>query len=158
MNLRKAPDFTLKDQFGVRRKLSDYNGRWVVLFFYPEDGSLGCVRQTCNFRDEYGIIQQFGRAEVIGINKGSITSHRSFAEQYNLPFPLLSDAGHKVTGLYHAWRTNKGQWYDMPFGTRRNTYLINPDGYIVHEFLGVDPEHHVEDVIEKLQQLQFSRV
>ncbi|MDB5175622.1 MAG: bcp [Candidatus Saccharibacteria bacterium] len=156
MRRKPAPDFDLPDQDGHPRSLKSYRGRWVVLFFYPYDKSLNCIRQSCNFRDEYRTIAQFGNAEVIGINRGSVNNHKNFTEKYNLPFPILSDMGHKITSLYGAWRSNSAKVYDRPFGTRRNTYLIDPDGNIAKEFLSIDPKTHVEEVISALQSLQSS--
>jgi thioredoxin-dependent peroxiredoxin len=154
----RAPDFILPDQNGTARSLKDYRGRWVVLYFYPYDGSINCSREACNFRDEYHVIRQFGNAEVIGINKGSVNSHKKFAEKYRLTFPILSDTGHKVTSAFGAWRSNKPKFYDTAFGTRRNTYIINPDGDIVKHYLAVDPNTHVEEVIQDLQLLQAQAV
>jgi peroxiredoxin Q/BCP len=151
---RLAPNFSLPDQNGVTKSLADYLGRWIVLYFYPHDKSLNCTREACNFRDEYRIISQFGDAEIIGINKGSVESHQRFAKKHHLNFTILSDAGHKVTSAYGAWRSSPAKLYDRPFGTRRNTYLINPAGEIVKTYLNVDPNKHAEQVISDLQILQ----
>jgi thioredoxin-dependent peroxiredoxin len=149
-----APDFTLPDQNGIDRSLVDYRGRWVVLYFYPRDNSLNCIREACRFRDEYQIIGQFGNAEVIAINKASVRSHKRFSDKHRLNFLVLSDAGHKVTSLYGAWRSNSGKLVDMAFGTRRNTYIIDPVGDIVKTYLGVSTKNHVEQIISDLQGLQ----
>ena len=154
MELSKAPDFALPDQNGVNRSLIDYRGRWVVLYFYPKDNSLNCVHEACRFRDENQIIGQFGNAEVIAINKGSVNSHKKFSDRNHLNFLVLSDAGHKVTSLYGAWRSNSGKIIDMAFGTRRNTYIIDPAGNIAKAYLGVNAKDHVEKVITDLQGLQ----
>jgi peroxiredoxin Q/BCP len=154
MATKRAPAFSLQDQDGVRHALKDYKGRWVVVYFYPNDNSLNCTKEACNFRDEYRIISQFGDAAVIGINKGSVESHQRFAARHHLNFPILSDPGHKVTSAYGAWRSNPVKFYDRPFGTRRNTYLINPEGHIVKTYLSVDPNNHAQEVISDLQALQ----
>jgi peroxiredoxin Q/BCP len=153
--IRKAPNFELFDQDGVIRKLKDYAGNWLVVFFYPMDGSVNCTREACAFRDEHEIIGQFGNAEVVGINKGSVAGHKKFANRNHLNFPLLSDPSREVTKAYLAWRTGHARSiFDRAFGTRRNTYIVNPDGEIVQEFLGVKPFNHVDDVIHSLQSLQ----
>lgn len=149
-----APDFSLPDQDGVIHNLRDYAGRWLVLYFYPNDDSINCTREACNFRDEYRVISQFGNAQVIGVNKAPIASHKKFADKYKLNFPLLSDPGHKVTSTYGSWRSSNVPLYDRPFGTRRNTFLINPEGYVVKSFLGVDPDNHAQEVIQTLQDMQ----
>lgn len=152
--LNKAPDFSLADQNGKTRSLDDYKGRWLVLYFYPHDKSLNCTKEACNFRDEYRIISQFGDAEIIGVNHASVEQHKNFADKHHLNFPILSDASHKVTSAYGAWRSSPVKFYDWPFGTRRNTYIINPDGEIVKTYLKVDPNKHAEQVIKDLQELQ----
>jgi len=155
-SLKKAPDFSLLDQNNIKRSLHDYAGHWIVLYFYPRDESLGCTAEACNFRDEYRIIAQFGAAEVIGINKGSVESHKKFAERHHLNFPILSDPGHKVTKAYGAWKLTKiSRPLDMPFATRRNTYLINPQGLIAKEYIAVNPNDHASEVISDLQALQI---
>jgi peroxiredoxin Q/BCP len=156
--LKTAPDFTLHDQKGIQHSLRDYRGHWVVLYFYPRDNSLGCTTEACNFRDEYRIIAQFGAAEVIGINKGSVKSHQQFARRHHLEFPILSDPGHKVTKAYGAWLRGftTARLLDKPFGTRRNTYLIDPDGNIVKEYITVNPDAHAAEVITDLQAFQSS--
>lgn len=158
MKLSKAPDFSLPDQNGIERNLADYRGRWVVLYFYPRDKSLNCVREACSFRDENQIIGQFGNAIVIAINKGSVSSHKKFADKHRLNFLVLSDAGHKITSLYGAWRSNHAKLIDMAFSTRRNTYIIDPAGNIVKSYLGVSSKNHVENIITDLQYLQADSV
>lgn len=150
----KAPDFNLPDQNGVEHSLKDYRGRWVVLYFYPSDRSLNCTREACNFRDEYKVISQFGNAEVIGVNKAPAAKHKQFAQRHHINFPILSDLGHRVTGAYGAWRSGPTKFYDRPFGTRRNTYIINPEGEIVKTFTKVNPRNHAEEVITALRELQ----
>jgi peroxiredoxin Q/BCP len=152
---KPAPDFTLLDQDGKPRSLSNYSDRWLVVFFYPKDNSVNCTKEACAFRDEHQIIAQFGNADVIGINKGSVASHKKFAEKNHFNFPLLSDPRHEVTKAYGAWKSNKpGNLIDKTFGTRRNTYLIDPGGMIVKEYKAVDPVGHVEQIIQDLQNLQ----
>jgi len=151
---KNAHDFNLPDQDGIARSLNDYKGRWLVLYFYPHDRSLNCTKEACNFRDEYRIISQFGDAEIIGVNPGSVEQHKKFTERHHLNFPVLSDEGHKVATVYGAWRTTPVKFYDRTFGTRRNTYIINPKGKIVKTYLSVDPNNHAEEVIRDLQALQ----
>lgn len=158
MTAQDAPDFSLPDQHGAIHSLKDYQGRWLVVYFYPKDDSLGCTKEACSFRDEYRIISQFGNAEIIGINRGSVSSHKRFAEQHHLKFPILSDEGHKVTMAYGAWRTGPGRLLGKSFGTRRNSYIINPVGQIVKSYVGVDPGDHATKIIADLQKLQRAAV
>ncbi|MDL2362794.1 MAG: peroxiredoxin [Patescibacteria group bacterium] len=152
--LRRAPNFSLPDQNGFIRSKKDYAGKWLVLFFYPKDRSLNCTRQVCAFRDESVIIGQFGNAEIVGVNHESIASHKSFATRKHLNFPLLSDEDYAVTKAYGAYKTNRPKPYDLIFSTRRNTYLIDPAGNIVKEYLSITPGRHAQEVISDLHELQ----
>lgn len=155
MENKLAPDFTLHDQHGKERRLSDYHGRWVVLYFYAEDEALGCTKQACSFRDEYRIIKQFGNAEVIGVNHASVESHYKFAEDHHLNFPILSDPGHKVTNQYGSWKRGREKLLGVNYATQRNTFLINPEGVIVKKYTSVKRSaKHTEQVISDLQQFQ----
>ena len=152
---RPAPDFTLPDQDGIIRHLADYHGSWLVLYFYPSDRSLNCKREACYFRDEQKVLAQFGNAQIIGVSKGSVDSHKRFAMRNHLNFPILSDPDHGVIQAYGAWRTPGVTWHDRPWPIRRNTYLIDPNGQITKEYIGIIPRHkHVETIIQDLQQLQ----
>lgn len=151
---RKAPHFSLVDQDGNTKTLNDYLGSWLVLYFYPKDNSPGCTREACAFRDEHAIIAQFGNAAIVGINKESVASHKKFAGKHRLNFSLLSDPTHKVTKAYGAWRKGKRRILDIAFATRRNTYIINPAGVIVKEYLGITPKNHAQDIINDLRDFQ----
>jgi peroxiredoxin Q/BCP len=144
---KPAPDFSLPDQDGKIRSLSDYKGRWLVLYFYPRDNAVNCTREACAFRDEHAIIGQFGNAEVVGINKDSVASHKKFATKHHLNFLLLSDSSREITKAYGAWRSSPAKLFDRPFGTRRNTYIINPEGMIVKQYINVDPKNHTAQII-----------
>lgn len=148
-----APNFSLPDQDGKTRSLSDYTGQWVVLYFYPKDNTTGCTAEACSFRDEREAIAQLGNAQVIGVSKDSVASHKKFAEKHQLNFTLLSDPEHAVIEAYGAWGPRKfmGREY---FGTHRNTYIINPAGEIAKKYEGVDPKKHAAEIIHDLQVLQ----
>ena len=150
-----APNFSLLDQNGKKRSLSDYRGRWVVLYFYTQDDSLGCTTQACTFRDEYRVIKQFGNAEVIGVNHASVETHKLFTKQHRLNFPILSDPGHRVTSMYNSWKTVRAKLLGSDYATQRNTFLINPEGIIVKKYSSIKRSaRHTEQVITDLQSLQ----
>lgn len=151
--MKQAPDFKLPDQDGKIRSLKDYAGKWLVLYFYPKDNTTGCTNEACSFRDERDAIAEFGNAEVVGVSKDSIASHKKFIEKNHLNFTLLSDINHKVIESYGAWGPKKfmGKEY---IGISRNTYLINPDGKIAKEYLGVNPKTHAVEIIKDLKTLQ----
>ncbi len=149
----KAPDFSLIDQDGIVHSLKDYAGKWVVLYFYPKDNTSGCTTEACNFRDEREAIAEFGSAEIIGVSKDSVASHKRFADKHGINFTLLSDPDHTTIEAYGAWgpRTFMGREYH---GTFRNTYIISPKGEIVKKYESVDPKKHAAEIIKDLRALQ----
>src|SRR6185437_15388313 len=94
-----AQDFILPDQDGKNHALSDYRGRWVLLYFYPKDDTSGCTKEACMIRDNLPDFSKLN-AVVLGVSVDSVTSHRKFADKYKLPFTLLADEGKKVVGFY----------------------------------------------------------
>lgn len=150
---KKAPDFHLLDQNGVEHSLAGYAGKWLVLYFYPKDDTPGCTTEACSFRDEREAIAEFGNAEVVGVSKDSVASHKKFAEKHGLNFTILSDPEHKVIEAYDSWQPKKfmGREY---MGTQRNTFIISPDGQIVKEYIGVNPKEHAGEIISDLKTLQ----
>lgn len=151
--MKQAPKFNLPDQDNKLHSLNDYSGKWLVLYFYPKDNTSGCTTEACSFRDEREVIAQYGNADVVGISKDSVASHKKFAEKNNLNFTLLSDESHAVIEAYGAWGLKKlmGREY---LGIRRNTYIINPEGKIVKEYTGVNPKKHAVEIINDLKALQ----
>jgi len=151
--MRKAPDFNLPDQDGTIRSLKDYAGKWVVLYFYPRDDTPGCTTEACSFRDEREAIAEFGNAEVVGVSKDSVKSHKKFAEKHGLNFTLLSDEGLKTIKAYGAWGTRS--MYGREFmGVIRSTVIISPDGKIAKDYPKVNPRKHAAEIIKDLQKLQ----
>lgn len=151
--MKIAPGFKLADQNGLIRSLEDYKGKWVVLYFYPKDDTPGCTTEACSFRDEREAIAKFGNAEVIGISKDSVKSHKIFADKYGLNFTLLSDESLDVTKKYNAWgeRSMYGRVY---MGIIRSTFIIDPEGNIVKHYPKVDPKKHAAEIINDLEKLQ----
>ena len=139
-----APEFTLPDQDGVERKLSDYKGKWVVLYFYPKDNTPGCTKEACSLRDEKAVFDSLD-AVIIGISKDSTASHKKFITNQNLNFTLLSDPEHKVIESYQAWgeKTFCGK---KSMGILRCTYIIDPEGRINKTYAKVNTATHGSDV------------
>ena len=141
----KAPDFTLSDQYEKVHSLSDYKGRWVVLYFYPKDDTPGCTKEACGFRDA---VEKFKEknAVIFGVSKDAIKSHKKFADKFSLNFPLLSDPTLEVIKAYGAWGKKKfmGKEYE---GILRNTYLISPEGEIDKTYEKVDPMLHINQIL-----------
>jgi peroxiredoxin Q/BCP len=144
-----APDFELMDETGTPRRLSDYRGKPVVLYFYPKDDTPGCTKEACSFRDDYSVYEEAG-VVILGVSPDSPKSHAKFKEKYNLPFTLLADEEHRVCELYGAWGRKKfmGREYD---GVLRTTFLIGPDGTILRVFPDVKPEGHSKEVLAALE-------
>lgn len=148
-----APDFSLQDQDGNTKTLQDYSGQWLVLYFYPKDDTSGCTAEACNFRDERDAIAEFGNAQVVGISKDSVHSHKKFAEKNHLNFTLLSDPTHGTIEAYDSWKPKKfmGREY---LGTERNTFIISPDSLVAKTYHSVNPKTHAAEIIADLKQLQ----
>lgn len=146
-----APDFKLQDQDGKLHSLSDYIGKWIVLYFYPKDDTPGCTKEACNFRDSFHELQKLG-VQILGVSKDTVASHKKFADKYNLNFPILSDESHEIIDKYNAWGVKKfmGREFD---GIKRMTYLISPKGTVKKVYEKVNPLTHASEIIEDLKRL-----
>jgi peroxiredoxin Q/BCP len=140
-----APDFELPDDTNTPRRLFDYRGKNVVLYFYPKDDTPGCAKEACNFRDDYSAYESAG-VVIFGISPDDVESHAKFKEKFRLPFPLLADEGHEVCDLYRVWGPKKflGKSYE---GVLRTTFLIDGNGNIVKVFENVRPAEHSAEVL-----------
>lgn len=143
-----APDFSLNDSGGNVHRLSDWRGKWLVLYFYPKDDTPGCTTEACSMRDARDDLTDLG-AEVVGVSRDEAASHEKFKAKYNLNFTLLSDPDRSVMVAYGAWGKNRfGK-----MGVLRKTFIINPEGQIVKEYGRVTPEGHGEQVVEDIRRL-----
>ncbi|WP_145081564.1 thioredoxin-dependent thiol peroxidase [Poriferisphaera corsica] len=147
----KAPAIALKDQNGKLRRLSEFKGQNIVLYFYPRDNTSGCTKQACAFRDE---IESFGElnAVVIGVSPDDETSHTKFITKYELPFILLADPERKALEKYGVWQ-EKNMYGRKVMGVVRTTYIIDSSGKIAARFDKVRVADHIPKVIETLQSL-----
>ena len=144
----KAPDFTLQDKHGNPVSLSDFQGKKVVLYFYPKDNTPGCTRQACAFALHHNAFAE-QNAVVIGISKDSAASHLKFAQKYDLPFVLLSDPDHAVMERYGVWQEKKN-YGKVSMGVVRSTYLINEEGIIEKVMPKVKPDTNAEEILAYL--------
>ena len=144
----KAPEFTLPDQNGVPRSLSDYRGEKVVLYFYSKDMTAGCSKQACAFGELYPKFREKGTV-VLGVSKDTVASHKRFEEKYGLPFPLLSDTEKNVIQAYDVWKEKKN-YGKVTMGVVRTTYLIDEQGVIVRAFGKVKAADNPAQMLEAL--------
>ena len=145
----KAPEFTLPDQNGEMRSLSDYKGQKVVLYFYPKDMTSGCTKQACAFSELYPQFREKG-VVVLGVSKDSVASHKRFEEKYGLPFVLLSDTERTVIEAYDVWKEKK-LYGKVSYGVVRTTYLIDEDGVIEKAFDKVKAADNPAQMLEILE-------
>ncbi len=144
----EAPDFTLPDDTGQPRSLSQQRGHWVLLFFYPKDDTSGCVREACALRDADPEIRAMD-ARTWGISILGTGSKAAFKAKYGLPFTLLADEEHRVAEAYGVWvqKTNYGKTY---WGVQRASFLVDPSGRLAQVWPKVDPEAHAAEVLAAL--------
>ncbi len=140
----QAPDFSLLDEKHEKHTLSQYLDKWVLLYFYPKDDTPGCTKEACSIRD-HALAYEENDLLVLGVSKDTSESHEKFISKYKLPFTLLADTEGKVIKLYGA---------NSLTGTKRISYLINPDGEIEKVYPNVKPETHAEEVLADLQSLK----
>jgi len=143
-----APDFTLPDQDGIDRTLSDYRGQKVILYFYPRDNTAGCTKQACSFADLHPQFQEKG-AVILGVSKDSVASHKKFQQKYGLPFTLLSDVDKQVILAYDVWKEKKTAG-KVSMGLVRTTYLIDEAGIIVKALGKVKAADNPAQMLEEL--------
>lgn len=148
----KAPEFCLLDADENKVCLKDFKGKWIVLYFYPKDNTSGCTKEAVGFTEKKEEFEKLG-AIILGVSPDSPKSHRNFREKKGLNIKLLSDQEHKVLESYNVWQLKKmyGREY---MGVVRSTFLIDPEGKIVHIWPKVKVTGHVEDVLEKLKEIK----
>ncbi|MDE5926243.1 MAG: thioredoxin-dependent thiol peroxidase [Helicobacter sp.] len=147
-----APLFSLPNQDNAEISLQDFQGSWVVVYFYPKDKTPGCTTEACDFRDRLELLSTRG-AVVLGISPDSVKSHQGFIAKESLNFTLLSDMQKSVLKSYGAWGLKKlyGREYE---GVIRSTFLINPQGKIAYIWKNVKVKGHSAEVLAKLEELQ----
>ena len=144
----RAPNFTLQDQNGQERSLSEFQGQKVVLYFYSRDMTPGCSKQACGFAELYPQFTEKG-AIVIGVSKDTVASHKKFEEKYNLPFVLLADPEKAAIQAYNVWKEQN--MYGMTaVGVVRTTYLIDENGIIVKAFTDVNAVKNPQQMLNEL--------
>lgn len=142
-----APEFELYDQNGQLHSLEDYRDQWVVLYFYPKDETPGCTTEACAFRDNIFAFKKIN-AQILGVSLDDVESHQKFAENHDLPFPLLADSEGKAADAYGV----KTKMFGMTVA-KRQTFLIGPDGMLAKHYEKVKPDRHSMQVLADLKEL-----
>lgn len=148
----KAPAFSGKDQDGNKVSLSDYKGKKLVLYFYPEDDTPTCTIQACNLRDNYSLLKKEG-FEVIGVSPDDAKKHKKFEAKYNLPFTLIADSTHAILEKYGVWDQKKMFGHEY-MGVLRTTFVINEKGTIRKIFLRPKNKNHAAEIVEAWKELE----
>jgi peroxiredoxin Q/BCP len=143
-----APDFELVDQKGQLHSIEDYRGKWVALYFYPKDGTPGCTTEACEFRDNIFAFRS-ANCQILGVSLDDEESHKAFAEEHGLPFPLLADTKGTTADAYGV----KSRIMGMTLA-KRQTFLIDPEGNVAKHYENVDPESHSVEVLADLELLR----
>ncbi|MCK1985815.1 MULTISPECIES: thioredoxin-dependent thiol peroxidase [Peribacillus] len=148
----KAPDFKLPANNGEMVSLSDFKGKYIVLYFYPKDMTPGCTTEACDFRDHNEHFEELD-AVIIGVSPDPAARHEKFIEKHGLPFLLLADEDHEAAKIFDVWQLKKnfGKEY---MGIERSTFLIDKDGKIVKEWRKVKVKGHVEEALDTLRDLE----
>jgi peroxiredoxin Q/BCP len=140
-----APGFTLPTNTGDGKvSLSDYRGKWVVLYFYPKDFTSGCTLEARRFQQDLPKYLN-KNAQIIGVSADSVDSHAKFCDSEGLKFPLLADTDGKVSKAYGSW---------IGFVSMRHTFIVDPEGVLRERYLGVNPAIHSTEVLARLNELQ----
>ena len=145
----KAPVFAGKDQNGKKVSLSDYKGKKLVLYFYPEADTPTCTIESCNLRDNYSLLKRNG-FEVVGVSPDDEKKQKKFEVKYKLPFPLIADTSHDVLEKYGVWDQKKlfGREY---MGVLRTTFVIDEKGVIKKVFTRPKNKAHAEEIIDAMK-------
>ena len=141
----RIPDFQVQDQDGNTVTQKDFEGKRIVLYFYPKDSTPGCTAEACNLRDNYGALRAAGY-EIYGVSKDSTASHGRFIEKNALPFTLLSDPSTEMLQAFGAWGEKK-LYGKVSMGTLRKTFIIAADGTIERIIDKVDTKNHTEQIL-----------
>lgn len=150
-----APEVVLPDDHGTTHRLSDQRGRWIVLYFYPEDDTPNCTTEACEFRDLNAAIASED-AEVWGVSPDPVTSHAAFRAKFGLPFTLLSDVDRAAISAYGVWGPKMKDGHEVD-GVIRTTYLVDPDGRIARAWPKVKAEGHAAQVLAAIQEARLGR-
>ncbi|MBP5569984.1 MAG: thioredoxin-dependent thiol peroxidase [Prevotella sp.] len=144
----KAPEVLGFDENGKEIRMADFQGKKLVLYFYPKDSTSGCTAEACSFRDNYSILRKQGYA-VVGVSVQDAKSHQKFIEKNQLPFPLIADTENRLVQEFGVWG-EKSMYGRKYMGTFRTTFIINEEGIIEKIFQPkeIKTKTHAEQILE----------
>ena len=145
----KAPAFTGKDQDGNKISLSDYKGKKLLLYFYPEADTPTCTIESCNLRDNYGLLKRKGFT-IVGVSPDDEKKQKKFEIKYKLPFPLIADTNHDILEKYGVWDQKKLFGHEY-MGVLRTTFVIDEKGVIRKIFTRPKNKSHAEEIIAAMK-------
>ena len=145
-----APFFDLSCDTGAQCRLSDFAGKYLVVYFYPKDDTPGCTKESCSFNESLVDLQKIN-AQVVGISRDSVESHQKFKAKYNLSFPLLSDESGEVCNAYGVW-AEKSMYGKKYMGIERSTFLIDGTGKILRVWSNVKVDGHSEEILAAIKE------
>ena len=143
----KCPKFELINTSGLKKKLEDYSGKLLIIYFYPKDNTPGCTRESCKFRDIYSEFNELN-CEIVGISADSNDSHKKFSNDFNLNFDLLSDTDYMISKEFGTF------FVSDEFGNsiKRETYVVDDTGIVIKSWKDIkDPENHPLEVLKFVQ-------
>ncbi|MGA0164105.1 MAG: thioredoxin-dependent thiol peroxidase [Bdellovibrionota bacterium] len=146
-----APSFELRDQSGKLHSLQDYQGKNIVLYFYPKDDTPGCTKEACQFRDDLGQYENLN-AVILGVSFDDEVSHQKFIEKFQLNFPLLADVDKKAAEAFGVY-VEKSMYGRTYMGIERSTFIIDREGRLAKIFRGVKVDGHSAELLEALKKL-----
>lgn len=146
-----APFFDLFCDTGAQCRLSDFVGKYLVVYFYPKDDTPGCTKESCSFNESLVDLQKIN-AQVVGISRDSVESHQKFKAKYNLSFPLLSDESGEVCNAYGVW-AEKSMYGKKYMGIERSTFLIDGAGKVLRVWSNVKVDGHSEEILAAIKEL-----
>ncbi|PYZ92427.1 thioredoxin-dependent thiol peroxidase [Salipaludibacillus keqinensis] len=147
---QQVADRTLHSNGGKEVSLSDYRGKYIVLYFYPKDMTPGCTTEACDFRDNHKSFEELD-AVILGVSPDPVARHEKFIDKHDLPFELLADENHELAEDFGVWKLKKnfGKEY---MGIERSTFVIDKEGKLLKEWRKVKVKGHVEEALEYLRQ------
>ena len=144
-------DFELPATTGTTFKLSNYQGKTLIVYFYPKDNTPGCTTQGMQFRDSYAEFKA-ANAEIVGVSRDSLKSHENFKAKFSFPFELLADTEELACGIFGVMKM-KNMYGKQVRGVERSTFVIDKNGVLVHEWRGVKVDGHAQEVLNFIKTL-----